>query len=390
MTTKPRPRVGLIFEELEQIGGLRVATARHARLLAGDLEVIPIAINESTNPRDWPGVVEDLDYGGVRGFRIRAADLRSDAIIGSTHLRQYAHTRAVARIAVRERLDALHVFGAYEARPLIGAYAAVQTGLPLILSFRGIDLDTWVFGPNLAQLQAAAGVARVCVCMNHGAKRVLEGLLRPVGPVLVSHNYVDPSDFVDAPVSLPSLSPSVIGCVGEFRRVVGLDFLLRAFETLTETRDLSLLLVGPFRAMEAHYYTPLIDSLRSAPRIIRAGRVEHGRILGYLNACDVVAFPSFSDGSPNKLLEAMAAGRAIVAADVGGIPEMLRDGVDGLLVDPSDHGAFVHALGSLLDDPALRERLGASARERVLREFNAERARRDALEYYRAAGLAVG
>jgi len=389
LTTRPKPRVGLIFEELEQVGGLRVASARHARLMSGDIDVIPIAIKDSANERDWPGVVEELEYGGQRGFRIRAADLRSDALSGGSHLRQYAFTRTLVRLAQRERLDALHVFGAYGARPLIGAYAAVQAGLPLILSFRGVDLDTWVFGPSLAQLQVAAGVARVCVCMNTTAKRVLEGLLRPAGPVLVSHNYIDPSDFATEPVALPPLAPSVIGCVGEFRRIVGLDFLLRAFETLTETRDLSLLLVGPFRPVEAHYYTALIDSLRSAPRIVRAGRVEHTRVLGYMHACDVLAFPSFSDGSPNKLLEAMAAGRAIVAADVGGIPEMIRDGVDGLLVDPSDGAAFVRALESLLDDPTLRQRLGSSARERALSEFNAERARRDALEYYRAAGLAV-
>lgn len=388
--TKAKPRVGLVFEELEQVGGLRVASARHVRLMAGDVDVIPIAINDSVNERDWPGVVEELDYGGQRGFRIRAADLRSDAISGNSHLRHYAYARALARLAQRERLDALHVFGAYGARPLIGAYASVQAGLPLILSFRGIDLDAWVFGPNLSQLQAAAGVARVCVCMNAGSKRVLEGLLRPAGPVFVSHNYVDVADFSNAPPLLPPLASTVIGCVGEFRRVVGLDFLLRAFETLAETRDLSLLLIGPFRPTEAHYYNGLIDSLRSAARIVRAGRVEHGQVLGYLSACDVLAFPSFSDGSPNKLLEAMAAGRAIVAADVGGIPEMIADGVDGLLVDPADHRAFVRALESLLDDPALRQRLGDSARERALRDFNAERARRDALEVYRAAGLGVG
>jgi glycogen(starch) synthase len=388
--TKARPRVGIVFEELEQVGGLRIACARHVRLMAGEIELIPIAINDSASERDWPGVVEEFDYGGQRGLRIRAADLRSDVISGESHLRQYAYARALARLARRERLDALHVFGAYGARPLIGAYASVQAGLPLILSFRGIDLDTWVFGPSLSQLQAAVGVARVSVCMNAGSKRLLEQLLHPAGPVFVSHNYVDPSDFSNASPPLPPLAPTVIGCVGEFRRVVGLDFLLRAFETLAETRDLSLLLVGPFRPVEAHYYSALIDSLRSASRIIRAGRVEHGHVLGYMKACDVLAFPSFSDGSPNKLLEAMAAGRAIVAADVGGIPEMMTDGVDGLLVDPSDQRAFVHALESLLDDPALRQRLGDSARERALRDFNADRARRDALEYYRAAGLAVG
>lgn len=387
-----RPRVGLIVEELDQVGGLRLASARHIRLMAGDVDVIPIAVNESKRESDWPGAVEEIDYFGHRGYRIRAADLRSDALTpGNSHLRMYASSRAVVRIAAREHLDALHVFGAFEQRALVGAYAAVQSQLPLILSFRGIDLDAWVFGPYLSHLQAAAGAARVCVCMNEGSKRLLEGLLRPTGPVFVSHNYVDPGDFADAsPVTLPPLAKQVIGCVGEFRRILGFDFLLRAFDEIASRRDVSLLLVGPHRAIEAHYYATLLDSLKNANRIVRTGSVAHEQVLAYMQACDVLAFPSFSDGSPNKILEAMAAGRAIVAGNVGGIPEMIRDGIDGILVEPTDHAALVQAIESLLDDPARRRTLGESARERVLGEFNEERARRDCLAYYRAAGLTLG
>jgi glycosyltransferase involved in cell wall biosynthesis len=226
--------------------------------------------------------------------------------------------------------------------------------------------------------------------MNESSKRLLEGLFRPPGPVFVSHNYVDPGDFADAaPVKLPPLAKQVIGCVGEFRRILGFDFLLRAFDEIASRRDVSLLLVGPHRAIEAHYYATLLDSLKNANRIIRTGSVAHEQVLAYMQACDVLAFPSFSDGSPNKILEAMAAGRAIVAANVGGIPEMIRDGIDGLLVEPTDHAALVQSIESLLDDPARRRTLGDSARERVLGEFNEERARRDCLAYYRETGLAL-
>lgn len=385
-----QPRVGLIVEELEQIGGLRLASARHVRLMDGAVEVIPIALTESSRESEWNGVVEAIDYHGHRGYRVRAADLRSDSIAGDgSHLRQLAYTRAVIEIAEREHLSALHVFGAFRERPLIGAYAAAQSGIPLIISFRGIDLDAWLFGPHLAHLQAALGMARVCVCMNEAARRLVERLLRPPATICVSHNYIEPEAFDDVAVDLPPMSGSVIGCVGEFRRVMGLDFLLRAFDELASRRDLTLLLAGPLRPLEAHYYTAFIDSLKNSSRIVRAGRVEHNQVLSYMKACDVLAFPSFSDGSPNKLLEAMWAERAIVAAAVGGIPEMIRDGVDGLLVDPKDHPALVRALESLLDDPQRRAQLGASARARVAAEFNVERARRDCLAYYRAAGLDV-
>jgi glycosyltransferase involved in cell wall biosynthesis len=384
-----KPRAGLIVQELEQVGGLRLASARHVRLLADDIDVIPIALTESKDESEWSGVIEASDYHGHRGYRVRAADFRSDMLFSkSAHLRQFAYARAVMQIAQREKLDVLHVFGAFYERPLIGAYAAAQLDLPLIVSFRGIDLDAWLFGPYLAQLQTALGAARACVVMNEGAKRLVENLLRPQAPVFVSHNYVEPDAFTsDAEIALPHVSGSVIGCVAEFRRVVGLDFLLRAFEELASKRDVSLLLVGPSRAEEAYYYTRFIESLSNAARVIRTGPVAHENVLAYLNACDVVAFPSFSDGSPNKLLEAMAAGRAIVAANAGGIPEMIRDGVDGVLVDATNAGALASAIASLLDDPDRRKKLGDSARARVASDFNVERARRDALAYYRAAGL---
>ena len=361
------------------------------RLLADDIDVIPIALTQSDNEAEWSGVIEAADYHGHRGYRVRAADFRSDKVFGNgTHLRQFVYTRSIIDIAAREKLDALHVFGAFYERPLIGAYAAAQSGLPFILSFRGIDLDGWLFGPYLAHVQAALGVARACVVMNAGAKRLVESLLRPQAPVFVSHNYVEPDAFAsNATANFPRPSGDVIGCVGEFRRIVGLDFLLRAFDSLASKREVSLLLVGPLRRAEAHFYAAAIDGLRHSARVIRPGAVEHENVLAYLMACDVVAFPSFSDGSPNKLLEAMAAGCAIVAANVGGIPEMIRDGVDGLLVDARNVGDLASAIESLLDDPARRRALGDSARARVAAEFIAERARRDCLAYYRAAGLNI-
>jgi glycosyltransferase involved in cell wall biosynthesis len=85
-----------------------------------------------------------------------------------------------------------------------------------------------------------------------------------------------------------------------------------------------------------------------------------------LAASDVVALPSrFGEGCPNALLEAMAAGKAVVAARSGGIPELVEDGVTGLLHRPGDVDGLRGALHRLAADPALRARLGAAGRERA-------------------------
>jgi glycosyltransferase involved in cell wall biosynthesis len=81
----------------------------------------------------------------------------------------------------------------------------------------------------------------------------------------------------------------------------------------------------------------------------------------YFFAANIFALPSHSEGSPLVLLEAMAAGRAIVATRVGGVPEAVEDGICALLVEPANSVAFSEALARIASDPAQGERLGAAA-----------------------------
>jgi glycosyltransferase involved in cell wall biosynthesis len=382
-----RPRVGLIVKELAGTGGMELSALRHARLLAEDLEVVPISLEESKREGDWYGRVEQTEVLGRTAYRIFASDFRVDRLLSSTEISKLAFADQLVAIAGRERLSALHVYGAFKMRPFVGGVAAARAGLPLIITFRGADLDLRVFGTHFAHLQAAVRVADACVCVNASAQRVLRRLFDPRGPVLLIHNHVDPAAFDDAPPpQLPPRGP-VIGCVGEFRRITGLDFLLRAFDGLAARREVSLLLVGPTRPLEAMYYSALIDNLEHSQHVHRPGRVPHARVLSYMKACDLLVFPSITDGCPNKVLEAMLAGRAVVASEVGGIPELIRDGVDGVLVPPRDHGRLASTIEALLDDPLRRHALGESARARALAEFTPARERAAWLRCYREVGL---
>jgi glycosyltransferase involved in cell wall biosynthesis len=87
---------------------------------------------------------------------------------------------------------------------------------------------------------------------------------------------------------------------------------------------------------------------------------------------DIFCLPTRADCLPMVLSEAGAAGLPVVSTAVAGIPEIVRDGTTGLLVPADDPGALVRALRALVDDPALRSRLGDAARSLVEREFNAE------------------
>lgn len=103
------------------------------------------------------------------------------------------------------------------------------------------------------------------------------------------------------------------------------------------------------------------------------GNVPHGEIGGLFRAADVVAVPSVRDekgnvdGLPNVLLEAMAVGRPVVSTRIAGVPDVVEEGRNGLLVTPADDDALAQALARLRADPALRARLGAAALETARR-----------------------
>ncbi len=122
---------------------------------------------------------------------------------------------------------------------------------------------------------------------------------------------------------------------------------------------------------------PLAGALRAraaargvADAVTLAGR--RGDVQALLDACDIFVFSSRREGQPFAVLEAMAAGRAVVATAVDGIPEALDGGRCGILVSPGDVDAVARALAELAADPARRAALGAAARERVAARFTQE------------------
>jgi len=99
-------------------------------------------------------------------------------------------------------------------------------------------------------------------------------------------------------------------------------------------------------------------------------------------AADIVALTSHNEGSPVSIIEAMAAGRPIVATAVGGVPDVVRNGVDGLLVPPGDGDALAAAINSLVADPLRRDRLAAAARTSVHPRFDGSRLVADITRLY--------
>ena len=132
---------------------------------------------------------------------------------------------------------------------------------------------------------------------------------------------------------------------------------------------------------------PDADALRDRARragveVAFPGALSPDGVAGVLRAADVFCLPSFAEGLPVVLMEAMAAGLPVVSTAVMGIPELVTDDVSGLLVAPGRPDALADALRTLAEDPERRRALGQAGRETVLREFDVENSARALLDLF--------
>ena len=108
-------------------------------------------------------------------------------------------------------------------------------------------------------------------------------------------------------------------------------------------------------------------------RVVLEGAVGQDEMAAYYAGADVFCLPSFAEGVPVVLMEAMASGRAVVATRVAGVPELVEDGVSGLLVAPGNAEELAAALQRLASSPEERESMGLAGRRKVVDEFDAEK-----------------
>lgn len=228
-------------------------------------------------------------------------------------------------------------------------------------------------------------------CRNARVIAVSDGVaasIRSSVPVEVVVHGVDPTQVVTGPAARRTardrlgLDPDapVVGTVGNFTPKKDQATLLRAVAALAGDAAPTLVLVG-LGPLEGELRA-LAGELGIERRVVFAGSRDD--VFELLPGFDAFVLSSRFEGLPIALLEAMATGVAPVATPVGGIPEVITDGVDGLLVPPGDPDALGAALGKVLRDGALRADLGARARARA-RDFDLVHAVRRTEAIYRLA-----
>ena len=319
------------------------------------------------------------DAAEAEGIRLHVLNVRRP---GANRIRFAVDVvRAIiryVRIVRRERIEIVDAW-LYHAY-VLGAMTRPLTRVPVFLAGRRSLADfKETFGLIHRALDAIAKVAPDRIVANSWV--VQEDSIRrekvPSSKLAVIRNGVE----IHPPISAVQRSAVraawgvgddsiVVGSVSNYKPGKGLEVLVEAVADLqARYPTLTLVLIGdgPLRGTLAK-----IAALHGiGDRVVLSGQAVDPR---HLHAgIDVFAHPSATEGLPNAVLEAAASALAVVATDAGGTREIVIDGRTGLLVPVEDRAALADAIGTLIDDPALRLRLGTAARAYAAEAFGMDR-----------------
>jgi glycosyltransferase involved in cell wall biosynthesis len=275
----------------------------------------------------------------------------------------------VGQCMKRQGLRHLHVHLASQAAS-VGLFVRTVFGFGYSLTVHGPDE---FYDAERQMLAPKIEAADFLCCISSFARSQLMKLspYEHWHKFVVSPLGVDPEIFAPQPKRTAAERFEIL-CVGRLTPAKGQHILIDAVERLTQQgRQVRLRLVGngPDEAsLRAH-------AARGSARecVVLEGAINQDRIREFYATADVFCLPSFAEGLPVVLMEAMAMEIPCVTTHITGVPELIRDGVDGLLVAPSNTDALVTALARLMDDAELRQQIGKSGRARVIERYDLQR-----------------
>ena len=287
-----------------------------------------------------------------------------------------AEAMVLARHLAAHRIEHLHMHFA-GGSTTAGMLAARIACIPYSFTLHGpTDLEEparWRLGTKIAQ---AAFVA----CISHYARSQCMLWSHPThwSKLHIVHCGVIPDLYESAHTRTEG--PVRLLFAGRLAPVKGLRVLLDALSLLGKRTEVDLTIVGdgPDRD-ELERIAALLEK-----KVRFTGYFSQAEVAGEMAATDIFVLPSFAEGVPVVLMEAMASGKPVIATQVAGVGELVEDGMSGRIVPPGDAVMLAHAIADLAADPTLRNHMGAAGRNRVRTAFDIR------VEAVRLAGLFAG
>jgi glycosyltransferase involved in cell wall biosynthesis len=285
----------------------------------------------------------------------------------------------------REQIQLLCTHG-FKANT-VGALAKTLAGVPQIAFCRGWTAETPRVRAYEFLERRLLPLADRVACVSAAQAKVLSWSARDRHRITIVHNAVLEAPARSSPDRATakerlgfSRHVQLIGAVGRLSAEKGQAYLVDAALRLSrEFRDIKIVLLGEGRERAA--LASQIERL-GLQHVVELRGFEKN-ILSWLQALDVLANCSFTEGIPNAVLEALCAGTPVVATAVGGVPELIEHAKTGLLVPAADSAALAAAIAKLLRDPQLSDALARNAHEFVHDRFSPSRQRDSLIALYR-------
>ena len=214
------------------------------------------------------------------------------------------------------------------------------------------------------------------ICITDYTRQAVAKLARRTW---VLPNAVDPSFFNIHPS--PDF-PRTILCIGNISLRKNQNAFIRSLDSLASKTKFKLLFLGA-SVRENPYDSEFFSLLSTRPWCAYEGLADREKLKSYLERATFVALPSLEDNCPMVVLEAMAAGVPVLASNVGGVPELIEDGVTGLFCNPDEPASFLRGVEKILNDADFAARLAVAAKKEALTRFHPAVIAKRHVEIYR-------
>lgn len=341
---------------------------------------------------------QDLTYGRVAQSRVSVLGKLARLGVMARYLE--AQYRAIMSAAKAHGGDVVHAHWAIPTGPA-AVLAARRLGLPSVITMHGGDVyvnpeqgydfpTRWYVRPALRWTLARAGALTAITedCRQHALRAGA-----PSEAIRIVFNGTDLRRFSPGTGGTSARDPRfgtfmIFACRQLFPRK-GIRFLIEAVAQLKPRfPELKLVLAGD--GFERPELVQLAADRGISEAVTFLGWVPNADLPQYYRAAAVSVIPSLEEGFGIPAAEAMGCEVPVVATDAGGLPEVVEDGVTGLVVPRGDADALARAVGSLLADPARRRTMGVAGRERALRLFDWDRTAERFEQVYGEVGARAG
>ncbi|AEE95572.1 glycosyltransferase family 4 protein [Mahella australiensis] len=233
---------------------------------------------------------------------------------------------------------------------------------PLIITVHGQDVNYTIHrnAASKAKVTQALTAADAVVAVSSMLKQSLTAFVDE-RKIEIIHNGIDIS-IVEQPKAIKEkyIDKKIIVSVGNLLKSKGQHIVIKALkEILDGHKDVVYIIVGkgPYR----EELERLVNRLELHPYVEFTGQLQHDKAMEYVQACDIFALPSYPEGFGIAFVEAMAYGKAVIACKGTGIEDVIRNGENGLLVEPDNVEAVAQSICRLLDDEAYAQTIGRHA-----------------------------